>query len=405
MICTVIITHSPPPSPVKIIMTTQPSRVLERIRQLIATPSVSSVSPRFDQSNHAVIDLLATWLEDAGFLVRIEPLAERPDKANLIATLGEGPGGLVLAGHTDTVPYDADRWRYDPFGGVIADERIYGLGAADMKAFLALAIEAASAISARALRQPLVILATADEESSMAGARALAAAGRPLGRHAVIGEPTNLQPVRMHKGILMEAIRLEGRSGHSSNPALGVNALEGMHQVIGELLRWRAELQARYRNPLFEVEVPTLNLGHIHGGDNPNRICATCELHIDIRPLPGMALAELRGALHQRLERLLAEGALKLSFTPLFTGIEALETPATAAIVRAAEELTGAPAGVVGFGTEGPYLNALGMETVILGPGSIDCAHQPDEFLPLAAIQPTLNVLQGLIERFCAADP
>jgi acetylornithine deacetylase len=75
-----------------------------------------------------------------------------------------------------------------------------------------------------------------------------------------------------------------------------------MHQVIGELLRWRAELQARYRNPLFEVEVPTLNLGHIHGGDNPNRICADCELHIDIRPLPGMALAELRGALHQRLE-------------------------------------------------------------------------------------------------------
>ncbi|MFZ1327164.1 MAG: acetylornithine deacetylase [Candidatus Contendobacter sp.] len=386
-------------------MITHPPRVLERIRQLITTPSVSSVSPQFDQSNRAVIDLLANWLEDAGFGVRIEPLAERPDKANLIATLGEGPGGLVLAGHTDTVPYDADRWRYDPFGGVIADERIYGLGAADMKAFLALAIEAAGAISARALRRPLVILATADEESSMAGARALAAAGQPLGRHAVIGEPTNLQPVRMHKGILMEAIRLEGHSGHSSNPALGVSALEGMHQVIGELLRWRAELQARYRNPLFEVEVPTLNLGHIHGGDNPNRICAACELHIDIRLLPGMALAELRGALRQRLEQLLADGALKLSFTPLFTGIEALETSATAAIVRAAEALTGAPAGVVGFGTEGPYLNALGMETVILGPGSIDCAHQPDEFLPLAAIQPTLNVLQGLIERFCAAEP
>lgn len=375
--------------------------VLDRIRQLIATPSVSSVSPPFDQSNRPVVDLLAGWLEEAGFAVRIEPLPGRPDKANLIATLGRGPGGLVLAGHTDTVPYDAGRWRFDPFGGTVADGRIYGLGAADMKSFLALAIAAAGEFRADELRQPLVILATADEESGMDGARALAAAGQPLGRHALIGEPTGLKPVRLHKGILMEAIRLEGKSGHSSNPALGVNALEGMHRVIGELLRWRAEWQTRYRNPQFEVAVPTLNLGHIHGGDNPNRICADCELHIDIRPLPGMALADLRGELHERLERLLAGSALQLSFVPLFEGIEALETPALAAIVRATEELTGVPAGAVGFGTEGPYWTALGMETVILGPGEVACAHQPDEYLALARIEPTLELLRKLIGRFC----
>ena len=375
--------------------------LLDHIRQLIATPSVSSVSPRFDQSNRPVIDLLAGWLEDAGFAVRIEPLPDRPDKANLIATLGNGSGGLVLAGHTDTVPCDANLWRYDPFGGTVADGRIYGLGSADMKSFLALALAAARNFTARELRQPLVILATADEESSMHGARALAAAGQPLGRHAVIGEPTGLKPVRMHKGIMMEAIRLEGRSGHSSNPALGVNALEGMYQVLGELLQWRTELQASYRNPLFEVDVPTLNLGHIHGGDNPNRICGACELHIDIRPLPGMGLEELRWALHERLGRLLADSELRLSFLPLFEGVEALETPAAAAIVQATEELTGAPAGVASFGTEGPYLNALGMETVILGPGNVDCAHQPDEFLALDTLEPTLELLRGLIGRFC----
>jgi acetylornithine deacetylase len=174
-----------------------------------------------------------------------------------------------------------------------------------------------------------------------------------------------------------------------------------MYRVLGELLQWRTELQASYRNPLFEVDVPTLNLGHIHGGDNPNRICAACELHIDIRPLPGMRLEELRWALHERLERLLADSELRLSFLPLFEGIEALETPATAAIVQATEELTGALAGVAGFGTEGPYLNALGMETVILGPGRVECAHQPDEFLELATIEPTLALLRGLIGRFC----
>jgi acetylornithine deacetylase len=382
-------------------MPTRSFPLLDRIRQLIATPSVSSVSPSFDQSNRPVIDLLAGWLEATDFAVRIEPLPGRADKANLIATLGQGPGGLVLAGHTDTVPFDAGRWRHDPFGGTLADGRIYGLGAADMKSFLALAIAAAAEFRAADLRQPLVILATADEESSMAGARALAAAGQPLGRHALIGEPTGLKPVRLHKGILMEAIRLEGKSGHSSNPALGINALEGMHRVMGELLRWRAELQARYRNPLFEVAVPTLNLGHIHGGDNPNRICADCELHIDIRPLPGMALAGVRDELHGRLTRLLADSGLGLSFLPLFEGIEAMETPATAAIVRATEELTGTAAGAVGFGTEGPYLNALGMETVILGPGGVDCAHQPDEFLSLAMIEPTLELLRELIVRFC----
>lgn len=401
----VIITQQPLLSPVKNIMPISEFHLLDRIRQLIAIPSVSSVSPHLDQSNRPVIDLLAGWLEEAGFAVRIEPLPERPDKANLIATLGNGAGGLVLAGHTDTVPYDAGRWRYDPFGGIVADGRIYGLGATDMKAFLALALVAARDFTARDLRQPLVILATANEEIGMDGARALAAAGQPLGRHALIGEPTGLKPVRMHKGILMEAIRIEGRSGHSSDPALGASALEGMHRVIGELLQWRAELQARYRNPLFAVEMPTLNLGYIHGGDNPNRICAHCELHIDIRPLPGMALAELRGALHERLGRLLADSELKLGFSPLFEGVEAMETPAAAAIVRATEELTGAPAGAVSFGTEGPYLNALGMETVILGPGSVECAHQPDEFLALATLNPMLNLLRSLIGRFCVAAP
>ena len=100
-------------------MSTAEFPLLDHIRQLIATPSVSSVSPQLDQSNRPVIDLLAGWLEQAGFVVRIDPLPQRPDKANLIATMGSGPGGLVLAGHTDTVPYDAGRWRYDPFLSLI----------------------------------------------------------------------------------------------------------------------------------------------------------------------------------------------------------------------------------------------------------------------------------------------
>lgn len=235
----------------------------------------------------------------------------------------------------------------------------------------------------------------------MCGAQSLVDAGRRLGRHALIGEPTGLRPVRSHKGIAMETVRLIGRSGHSSDPALGVSALEGMHRVIGELLAWRRELQARYRNPLFAVEVPTLNLGHIHGGDNPNRICGECELQFDIRPLPGMELADLRGELAQRLERLLAGSGLTLELASPFAGIPAMETPATAEIVRVAEALTGHPAGSVAFGTEAPYLQRLGMETVVLGPGDIAQAHQPDEFIGLERLPPMIELIRALIRRFC----
>jgi acetylornithine deacetylase len=382
-------------------MNTPVPGLIEMLQRLVATPSVSSVSPEFDQSNRSVIDILADWLETLGFAVEVMPLPERPEKANLIATLGAGPGGLVLAGHTDTVPFDADRWRSDPFVLTEADDRLYGLGTADMKGFFPLAIEAARRFEARQLRSPLIILATADEESSMEGAEALVAAGRPRGRYAVIGEPTGLRPVRMHKGIMMEAIRLTGRSGHSSDPSLGVNALEGMHGVLGEILAWRAELQAAHRDPLFQVEVPTLNLGHIHGGDNPNRICGQCALEFDLRPLPGMDAESLRTAIRQRLAPVAEQHQVKIDLGPIFPSVPAFEQRADSELVRLAERLTGHQAEAVAFATEAPYLQQPGCQTLVLGPGDIACAHQPDEYLELARIEPTLGLLRSLIEHYC----
>ncbi len=382
-------------------MTGSAPSLFEMTRQLIAAPSMSSVNPDYDTGNRAVIELLAGWLDGLGFAVEIMDLPGWPGKANLIATLGHGPGGLVLAGHTDTVPYDPGRWNHDPFRLTEANGRWYGLGTADMKTFLALAIEAARDLLGEALQAPLIILATADEESSMDGAKELVHQGRPAARYAVVGEPTGLKPVRMHKGILMEAIRIIGRSGHSSDPALGANALEGMHEVIGELLKWRGELQRDHRQTMFSVPVPTLNLGHIHGGDNPNRICAECELHIDLRPLPGMDLGELRVQLSARLRPLVEARDLQIEIRPLFEGIPAFATAADSALVRAAEKLTGHSAGAVAFGTEAPYFARLGMDTIVLGPGDIDQAHQPDEYLALDRIHPTVDLLRGLIERFC----
>ncbi len=373
----------------------------EMMRRLIGSPSVSSVSPEWDQSNRQVIEHLAEWCRDAGFTVEILEIPGHPGKYNLIASAGSGPEGLVLSGHTDTVPFDEGRWNGDPLRLREADGRWYGLGTADMKGFFAVVLEAIRDLDLRTLKQPLVLLATADEESSMCGARSLRDLHRRLGRHAMIGEPTGLRPVRLHKGITMEAIRVTGRSGHSSDPALGNNALEGMYRVIGELLAWRDELQRHHHNPLFAVDVPTLNLGHIHGGDNPNRICGQCELHFDIRPLPGMSLQGLREELDSRLARLQETTGLSIHREPLFAGVPAMETPAEAEIVRAVEALTGYTAGAVAFATEGPFLNAMGMDTVILGPGHIDQAHQPDEYIELTQLEPAQHIVRRLIERFC----
>ncbi len=373
----------------------------ERIRQLIATPSVSCFNPSLDQSNRSVIELLAAWASDLGFKVEVLDIPGQPDKANLVATLGRGPGGLVLAGHTDTVPYDERGWNFDPFGGLEVDNRIYGLGSADMKSFLALALEAAARIDPGDLSQPLILLATADEESSMSGARALSAAQRPKASFAIVGEPTDLRPVRMHKGSFMESIRVLGHAGHSSNPSLGVNAIEGMHTALREILAWRDELQQRHHNSSFAVPVPTLNPGYIHGGDNPNRICANCELQLDLRLLPGMDLEAIKEELRHRVEAALDGRGMKLEFESVLEGVPALETPADAPIVQAAESLTGHQAENVAFATEAPFFDALGMETVVLGPGSINQAHQPDEFLPCASINPCVELLEGFIARFC----
>ncbi len=371
-----------------------------QLAQLVALPSVSCGVPSWDMSNLPVIELLANWFSDLGFSTQIIPLAQT-GKANLIATLGSGDGGLVLAGHSDTVPYDANRWQTDPFKLTEKDGKLFGLGATDMKGFFPVILEAVKPFLNQPLKHPLIILATADEESSMSGARALAASGKPKARYAVIGEPTGLVPIRMHKGIMMEAIRVRGQAGHSSNPALGKSALDAMTQVMSELISLRSELQFKYRNAGFAVQTPTLNLGCIHGGDGANRICGECELHFDLRLLPGMDNEELRTAIQNRLTPIAETSGTDIVFSSLFEGVEPFDEPAESELVKVCEQLTGHTSESVAFATEAPFMQQLGMQTVVLGPGSINQAHQPDEFIPIDQLEPAVKIVQGLIRKFC----
>ena len=372
-----------------------------QLDQLVRTPSVSCTDPKLDMGNRAVVELLANWLDHLDFDIEILPVDDNLNKVNLIATRGSGPGGLVLAGHTDTVPYIEKYWGRDPLKVTVENNRAYGLGATDMKGFFPVVLAAIQSVIDTPLQQPLIVLATADEETSMAGARSLAEQGRPKARYAVIGEPTGLQPIRMHKGMAMEAVHIIGKSGHSSNPDMGINALDSMHDVMTVLKQFRQQLQAQYRHPGFRVDMPTLNLGCIHGGDNPNRICEQCELAFDLRPLPGMSLETLRAAIDQQLDDIAEKNQVKITRRSLFHGINAFEQSADSDLITTVEQLTGHSADSVAFATEAPFLQQLGMDVVVMGPGSIDQAHQPDEYISLDQVEPAVKILEGLIKRYC----
>ncbi|MGB1801004.1 MAG: acetylornithine deacetylase [Gammaproteobacteria bacterium] len=373
--------------------------------ELIRLPSVSSIDPAHDQSNRQIIDTLANYFDALGFDCEIMSVSNSPEKCNLIAKRGENKSGdnagLVLSGHTDTVPYDLNGWDTDPFTLTKKEECYYGLGTADMKSFFPIILETLERLADTKFSAPITVVATADEESTMSGARLIQQNNKVSGRYCIIGEPTGLKPIHSHKGIIIETIHIEGRSGHSSDPTLGNSALEGMHDVMTALREWREELQAEYRNEGFKLPVPTMNFGRIHGGDSPNRICANCELSLDLRMLPGMKLEELSEQLKNRVKQTLASSGLKVEFNNLFNGIPPMQTSKDSEIISLSEVLTKHHSECVAFGTEGPFYNDMGIETVILGPGDIDVAHQPNEYLQIDRIEPMINILSKMLLHFC----
>ena len=373
----------------------------QQLSTLIGLPSISSTLDEYDLSNQAVIEQLAAWCETLGFKVDIQCVDEERKKYNLMATLGRGPGGLILSGHTDTVPCNENRWNSDPFTLTEKNDRFYGLGSCDMKGFFPLVLAAVSSIDKNKLKAPIFILATSDEETSMQGARALATLGLPKARAAIIGEPTGLSPINMHKGIMMESVRITGQAGHSSNPDLGNNAMEAMHTVISELMDYRGELQNQYSHSGFSVPTPTLNLGCIHGGDNPNRICGQCELHFDLRFIPGMNMDQLRTGIEARLQKVAKQSQTQIERVSLFNGVEAFASEENSELVKLAEKLSGHGAEAVAFATEAPFFAAANIDTVVMGAGSIDQAHQPDEFLALDQIDPMIGYLEKMIQHYC----
>ncbi|XKM14187.1 acetylornithine deacetylase [Orbaceae bacterium ac157xtp] len=374
--------------------------------ELISMPTISNITnEKLDFSNKALLNKLATWFEDLGFKITLQPVPNTRDKYNLLATYtnneNQTQGGLLLSGHTDTVPFDEGQWTKDPFKITEHDNKWYGLGTADMKGFFAFILEALKEVDLKKLTKPLHILATADEEITMAGAAYFAKTATLQPDCTIIGEPTSLIPVRAHKGFTANVVKVIGKSGHSSDPDKGINAIEVMHLVIAELLKLKQKLKEDYQNDSFAVPYPTMNLGVIRGGDAPNRICGCCELVLDIRILPEMNANSMLDLLSTTLAPIMQRYPNRIELRNEVDPVAGYECKKENPTLQEVEKLVNHTAQTVNYSTEAPFLNKIS-PTIVLGPGSIEQAHQPDEFVSTEFLKPTKEAIQNLIKRFCA---
>ena len=372
----------------------------ERLREIVSLNSISSEEPELDQSNESVIRCLERWLRELGFDVTLIKVKEKPLKYDLLARLGEGDGGLLLSGHTDTVPADPASWKSDPLSLTETEDRYTGLGSIDMKGFFAFAADAAASFSGKKLREPLYILATSDEETSMNGAKAFMEQASIRPRAVIIGEPTSLTPVYKHKGYMAFRVKAHGRRAHSSNPAEGINAIEIMHRAIAGIMKFRDSLK-KFRSSDFKVPEPTLNIGIIRGGDSPNSVPDTCVMQFDVRPTELTPVDFIEKEVRKAIAQSAGEYSGSIEIEDLYPPLPAFGEGKDQPVVRKLAELSGNEPVTVGYATEAGLLSALTQNTVVFGAGSISNAHQPDEYLLKKEIEPMSRILREIISLIC----
>ena len=359
---------------------------LDWARRLLRFNTVS------DQSNRPLIDCIADHLRSLQVPLRLTH-DDAGLKFNLFATLGAGkPGGVILSGHTDTVPWTGQAWTVDPLGAELRDGRLYGRGSADMKAFIGLAVAHAEAFLQADLPFAVHLAFSFDEEVGCFGVRHLIADLREAGlapSHCIVGEPTGMRPAVAHKGVHRWRCCVKGRAAHSSQTPRGVNAIEAAARVVAHLAgmadRWR-EQGPWY--PGFEVPCTTAAVGVIEGGIADNVVPEDCRFHYEFRDLPGSDALAMQAEVLACAERLApamraVDPATGFRFEPICS-VPAFQAPPDDPALALVQRLLGREdSTLVGFGTEAGLFQRAGIASVVCGPGSIDQAHQADEFVSL----------------------
>ncbi len=374
---------------------------IEILDRLVAFDTTSA------RSNLELIDWVADYL--AGYGIAATRSSAREGKANLFATIGPaGRGGIILSGHTDVVPVAGQEWHSAPFRLTEHDGRLHGRGTADMKGFIALALALAPLAAGRALKVPLHLAITHDEETGCLGAPALIAAlpagiARPL--MAIVGEPTSMQVANRQKGCSFFRTSVTGREGHSSAPERGVNAISAAAEIIAEIGRLAAEARGRARpDSGFDPPHTTLSVGTIAGGTAVNIIARECSFEWDLRNIPDDDAAALKARLDRfvstdLLPRLRAVYPQASIDTETVVAVPPL-LPAPGSPAEAlARRLTGAnTTTAVSFATEAGLYQQAGIPAIVCGPGSIEVAHKPDEYITRAELAAGQAFLDRLLD-------
>ena len=379
------------------------------LAKLVGAKSVSSKHAATDVSNQQASEVVAEMLRAHGFAVELQAVPGLRDKCNVVGSMGPAtPGeGLLLAGHTDTVPFVAADWSTgDPLELKTQDGRCYGMGACDMKGFFAVIDAALRLLGADALGQlkrPLRVWATAEEECGMEGARHLAQTAVPS-KYALLGEPTRLRPVYAHKGSVNEVVTCTGRAAHASDPSQGASALEGVVRIMGALQADLARTADQSADEAFTPPQGTLNFGRCQAGVAPNTVPAHAELTVDRRLMPGESGDEvqerMRAVMREAVEEI--EG-VEIEFQATGFQLRPMSTPVDSEIVAYAAELAGCAPETAPYGTEAPYYAGAGMEVVVMGAGSIEQAHQADEYVAIEQLERMAEMTACMIKRFCCS--
>jgi acetylornithine deacetylase len=360
------------------------------------------------ESNLPLADFICDYLDGPGVRIARNPSADGRKTNLLIQTGPEESGGVILSGHMDVVPAEETDWRSDPFTLTHEEERLVGRGTADMKGFLALAVNRLGALEPDTLRHPLVLLLTYDEEIGTLGARRFTetwASTAALPRDVIIGEPTSLRVVRLHKGMLRLRLGFEGVAAHSGYPHLGRNAIEPAAQAIVALRRLRRTMESE-RPPHGEhfPDVPfiALNVGTVSGGSAANVIPDRCVIELGIRLLPETAAQAVMDRVGSTVKEALPNESFSLE---LVSESPAMMLDQDADIYRSLCRLVGQHESVgVAFATDAGWLQRAGFRCVLFGPGSIEVAHRANEFVPVAEFRRAEELLANIVQRRCL-DP
>ena len=389
-------------------MTVHLQQTVELLARLIGYPTVSS------DSNLAMVAELAARLEDSGARVDLFEDATG-NKANLFATLGpDRPGGIVLSGHTDVVPVTDQAWSSDPFMLHESGDRLFGRGACDMKGFIAAATVMAQEFSTQNLCRPVHFAFSYDEEVGCLGARALVPELQRRGVQpamAIIGEPTEMRVIEGHKGCCEYSVHFSGLEGHGSAPQRGVNAAEYAVCYVTELLRLRGELMLRApKDSRYDPPWTTINVGRIAGGVAHNVIAGKAQVDWEMRPVQDDDAIFVNSTMDRLVQRDLLPmmqaicpgSAIVTDVIGEIVGLEVMTDNAARDLVAGLVGANGAD--VVAFGTEAGLFQQMGMAVAVCGPGSIEQAHKPDEFVSLDQLRACLDMLTRLCRSPALTD-